>query len=107
MARLRRRVDDDGWPDFADEGQDSGSIADVELVMNEPSQLAGEPLLIPPRITLWPEENGPLVVIDAMNAVPELAREIRANFRANEAGGAGDEDAFVLQWSGALRVGCK
>jgi hypothetical protein len=63
-------------------------------VVDETRKLLGEPLLVPTRVALRPEENRALVVIHPVNAIPEFAGEIDADFRANQAGGTGDEKSL-------------
>ena len=58
-------------------------------------QLALEALLVPARVALRAEEDGALVVVDAVDGVAELAREVGADFRADQAGRSGDEKVFM------------
>lgn len=55
------------------------------------SEGSSEASLIPSSVPLRPEKEGSLVVVDAMN-LPSEGCEIDADFRANKAGGAGDEE---------------
>jgi hypothetical protein len=53
----------------------------------------GQALLIPTRVALRTEENGALVVVDAVD-FPAKVGEMKTNFRADEARGTGDEEFF-------------
>jgi len=60
-------------------------------VVGEPRQLVLQAALVPAGVARRAEEDGALVVVDAVHIVAELAGEIRADFRADEAGGTGDK----------------
>ena len=60
--------------------------------------------LVPARVTLWPKKNGALVVVDAVN-FPAFCSEMRADFGADEAGRACDQELHhkVLEGLGTKR----
>jgi len=84
-------VNDDRGFDRFDESLDALAVADVEFVVDEAGELGGEAALVPARITRRTEEDGALVVVDAVDGVAEFFREIDADFGTDEAGGTGDE----------------
>ena len=94
VGRLRGGVDDDGGRDGFDEGEDAGAVADVELVVDEARELGGETGLVPAGVAGGAEEDGALVVVDAVDGVAEFAGEIDADFGTDKAGGAGDEESL-------------
>ena len=59
--------------------------------MRERTQRCSEPGLVPPRVAGGSEEDGPLVVVEAVNP-PSEGVEVGGDLAADEAGGAGDED---------------
>jgi hypothetical protein len=63
-------------------------------VVDEAGELGGEARLVPAGVTGGAEEHGALVVVDAVDGVAEFACEVDADFGADEAGGAGDEEGF-------------
>ena len=69
------------------------TVADVELVVVEIFDQLGEALLVPTRVALRTEENGALVVVEAVDFPAEVG-EMETDFRADEAGGTGDEEFF-------------
>jgi len=85
-------VDDRRWLDFSHEPQDAVAIADVEFVVGERPQRRGKPGLVPAGVAGGAEENGPLVVVDAVNP-PAEGVEVGGDFAADEARGACDEKA--------------
>ena len=91
VGRLGGGVDSGVGPQVGEERDDSGAVASVEFVMVKGgSESGGEAPLIPSCVPLRPEKDSPLIVIDAMD-FPTESSEVDANFRADEAGGAGDE----------------
>ena len=70
------------------------TVADVELVVPERRKLSLEPLLVPARVALRPEEDGALVVVDAVDLIA-LVREVPAHFAADQARGAGHKDGVL------------
>ena len=94
VGRLRGGVDDDRGANGFDEGEDAGAVADVEFVVDEAGELGGEARLVPAGVTGGAEEDGALVVVDAVNGVAEFARKVDADFGADEAGGTGDEEGL-------------
>ena len=107
VGGLRGGVDDDGGADGFDEGEDAGAIADVEFVVDEAGELGGEAGLVPAGVARRAEEDGALVVVDAVDGVAEFAGEIDADFGADEAGGTGDEERFGHRgkvWAGVGRA---
>ena len=83
-----------GLQRLASSASTPGAVADVELVMDEAWELCCQALLVPARVALRAEEDRALVVVDAVNDVTQLACEITADFRADQAGRAGDEKTF-------------
>jgi len=84
-------VDNGVGPECVDERQDAGAVAHVQLVVREAGQRRLEAALVPPRVAGRAKKNRPLVVVDAVNGV-SVRREICADFRADQAGRAGDEE---------------
>ena len=69
-------------PDFPDQREDAGAVADVELVMDETGDGPGQPLLVPAGVALRAEEDGALVVVDAVDLqarLMEIQRDLRAD----------------------------
>ena len=92
MRGLRGGVNDGIGLEFLEEGKDSLAVPDIEFVMVKGGpERFGKPSLIPPGVSLWSKENGPLVVVETMDFPPESG-EMDANFRADQAGGSGDEE---------------
>ncbi len=85
-------VDDGIGPQGLQQGEHAGTVADVELVVSEgfPKRF-GEPALVPSGIALRAEEDGALVVVDPVDGPAEFCK-VHADFGADEAGGAGDEE---------------
>jgi hypothetical protein len=73
VAGLGGGVDDGVGLDLGNQVEDTLSVADVELVMDEALEIFLEALLIPAGVSLRTKENGALVVIDAVDLVSELA----------------------------------
>jgi hypothetical protein len=91
---LGRRVDDHRGLKVAKELQHPGAVADVKFVMHKPRQFFGEPMLVPARVALRPEENRALIVIYPMHGIAKFVGEVGANLRADQARGSGDEECF-------------
>jgi hypothetical protein len=83
-----RRVDDGVRPDLGDQADHSGPVADVQVAVGEAPQRRLEALLIPACIALRAEVRGARVVVDAVD-LPAQAGEVRADLRADRAGGTG------------------
>ena len=81
---LRGRVDDRRRPQRLDQGQDAGPVADVELVVHEAGHVALEAGLVPARVARGSEEDGALVVVDAVHLVA-LGREVGAHLAPDQA----------------------
>lgn len=90
-------------PEFGEEREDTTAVADIEFVMVKGStESCGKSSLIPSRISLWSEKDGPLIVVDTMD-LPSESAEMDADFGADEAGGARDEE-FHLELFSCLAV---
>ena len=61
------------------------------------SQVGEEPPLIPPRVAVRPKKIRPHVVVEPGH-LPPLPTEMFDNFRADEAGGTGDEEFLQRGW---------
>ena len=92
VAGLGGGVDDGVGFDRFEEVENALAVADVELVVGKGLEGGLEPLLVPAGIALFPEENGALVVVDPVEG-PAFFSEKDADFRTDEAGGSGDEEA--------------
>lgn len=91
VGRLRGGVDDGIGLDLLQQVEDSLAIPDVEFMVVEGfAKGLGETALVPAGVALGAEEDGALVVIDAVD-FPAVSGEMDADFGANETGGAGDE----------------
>ena len=89
---LRGGVDDGVGSQLTKEGEDALAVADVEfVVVKGGAERFSETMLVVAGVTLRPEKDSALVVVDAMD-LPAKRREMDADFRANEAGRAGDEE---------------
>ena len=87
-----RSCDDGVGPNLAQQGEDALAVPDVEFVMDKSSPKSfGEATLVPSGVALRPEEHSPLVVIHAVD-FPAKLREVDADFGADEAGRAGDQE---------------
>ena len=87
VARLRGRVEHGVRTKLADEIQHTGPIPNVQLVMREAAILRRQPRLVPPRVTLRPEEIRPHVVVHPMDLPPEPMK-VLDHLGANQAVGA-------------------
>ncbi len=76
MAGLGGSVDDGIGLHVSYEVENPLAITDIEFVMDEAQQVFLKALLVPPCISLGPEEDGALVVIDSVNLVTELVGEV-------------------------------
>ena len=94
MARLSGCVDDGIRADFCDEIDHSLPIPNINFMMNEAGKLGRKTLLVPPRVTLRTEEDGTLVVIDAVDLITEFIGEVLADLGTDEARGTGNEEFF-------------
>jgi len=102
VGGLRGGVHDGGGFHLLEQREHAGTVADVELVVDESRQLAHEAVLVPPGVALRAEEDGALVVIHAVDRVAEFACEIAADLGADEAGRPGDEQRFGHKCARAL-----
>ena len=93
VAGLCGGVDNGVGFEIRDEIKHALAIANVEFVVAEVFDQLGETLLVPARVPLRTEENGALVVVDPVDFPSEIG-EVETNFRADEAGGTGDEEFF-------------
>ena len=93
VAGLRGGVDDGVGLELGDEIEDALAVADVEFVVVEVFDQLGQALLVPAGVTLRSEENGALVVVEAVDFPTEVG-EVETNLRADEAGGSSDEKFF-------------
>ena len=87
---LRRRVDDEVRPRLADEPLDPVAVADVEVVVLEPRRLPPQPLEVPGRVAVLPEEVAAHVVVDPVHAPAALVEEGHA-LGADQAARARDD----------------
>ncbi len=85
VRRLGGGVNDRVGLQLPYEPSDARAIANVELVMRERLQRGLEAALIPARVALLTEEDRALVVVDAVDAPPQLGK-IRGDFRSDQAG---------------------
>lgn len=92
MTGLGGGVNDVGGFQGGQAFQHGLAIPDVEFVMAERGVQAFEPLLIPARVSLRPEEVGTHVVVNAMHLPAKLA-EIIDDFGTDEAGRTGGEES--------------
>ena len=88
---LGRGVDDRGGLDRGDKPEHALAVADVEFMVCEGTQRCSEPALVPPRVAGGSEENGPLVVVEAVNP-PSEGVEVGGDLAADEARGASNQD---------------
>ncbi len=93
MAGLGGGVNDGVGLEIGDKIENTLAIADVEFVVVEIFDQFGQTFLVPAGVALRPEENGALVVVEAVD-FPTEAGEVQTNLRADEAGGSGDEEFF-------------
>ena len=83
VRRLSRGMDDEAWPNSADNIGDRLAIAHVNRVMVKVVERTLKPLLIPTRVPRRSEEDGSLVVVDPVHTTA-ARREERADLRADE-----------------------
>jgi hypothetical protein len=84
MTGLRGGVENSNRAHFLQNLPNSLAIANIQLVMMEICNLAGQTRLIPAGVALGVEEGCALVVVDAMNLPPNLAK-VLAYFRTDPA----------------------
>jgi hypothetical protein len=96
VAGLRRSMHNGLRPDLPEQSQHAVAIADVHLVMLKGGKRCSEPLEVPPRIALRPEEVSPHVVVDAMNA-PAQTAEVFHNFRPDQSRRACHQECFSFR----------
>lgn len=90
VARLSCSVNDGVRPECVDEIQDTVPVANIEFMMLETRKVVLQPALVPARISLWPEKDRTLIVVQAMD-FPPCPREVGANFGSDEAGRTGNQ----------------
>jgi hypothetical protein len=90
VARLSGGVNDGVGLQFGEQLDGAGPVADVEFVMLKRAERRFKPPLVPAGVARLPEEDGPLVVVDAVNS-PAKGVEKRADFRADEPRRTSDE----------------
>ena len=73
VAGLGGGVDDGVGLDLGNQVDDSLTVSDVQFVVNEAFEIFLEALLVPASVSLRAEEDGALVVINAVDLVTELA----------------------------------
>ena len=93
MAGLRGGVDHGIGLELGQEVENAWAVADIEFMVVKVFDQPGETLLVPACVALRSEKDGPLVVVEAVD-FPAEAGKVEANFRADEAGGSGDEEFF-------------
>lgn len=86
-------MNDDIRFDIGDKLQDCIAIPNVDVEMVVARDRATKALESPTGISLRPEEDRPLVVIDA-EYLEAFARQMSAYFRSDKAAGAGDKGGF-------------
>ena len=89
VRRLRRRVHDKARPQFLHQLAEAGAVADIQFVVVKVGHGSLQPLLVPARVGLRPEENRSLVVIQPMDLEPPC-REKNTNLRTDQPIGTGD-----------------
>jgi len=70
--------------------EDALAVADIELMMNEPLEIALKTLLIPTCVSLRTKKDSALIVIDPMNLILKLLGKIVTNLGTDQARGSGD-----------------
>jgi hypothetical protein len=91
-------VDNDRRPDLTHQGEDALAVADVRLMVLKARQFADEAGLVPAGVALRTKEHGALVVVHAMDG-EAVSRKETTDLRADEAGGAGDENLALAHAS--------
>jgi hypothetical protein len=66
-------------------------IANIDAAVLKPARGFYQPLQIPGRITGWPEELGPKIIVNACNRVPLLV-EVLHGFRTYQPATARDQN---------------
>src|SRR5690242_21656590 len=94
MRRLRRTMDDQVEVLRAKEFFNGGAAANVQSGVREPLGRALQPLQVPQRVSLWPEEHTAHVVVHAGNFVA-LPVKMFHRFRANQAAASSNEYLHV------------
>jgi len=94
MAGLGGGVDDGVGPDLSNKVEDTLSVADVELVVDEALEILLEALLIPAGVSLRAKEDRALIVIDSVDLVSKFIGKVVTNLRADEARRTCDEEFF-------------
>ena len=93
MAGLRGSVDHGIGLKSGQEVEHSLAVADIKFMVVEVFNQRSQAFLVPACVTLRPEKHGALVVVETVD-FPAEAGKVEANFRADEAGGSGDEEFF-------------
>jgi hypothetical protein len=91
VAGLGGSVNDGIGLEPGDEVEYALAVADVQFVVAEVLELRSETFLVPTGVALYPEEDSTLVIVHPVDPPAELV-EVTADFAADEAGGAGDEE---------------
>jgi hypothetical protein len=75
VTGLAGRVDQSVRPYRLKQGENAGSVADIQLVMFEVRKVRLESMLIPTRVALGAKEDGALVVVQSMDGPPLIGKE--------------------------------
>jgi hypothetical protein len=89
MGGLGRGVDDTIRLQRFDQGEDSCTVPDIEFVMREAGDEFRQAGLVPAGVALSAKEDGALVVVYTVDGAALLV-EMKADFRADQAGGSRD-----------------
>src|SRR5882762_1183736 len=103
VARLGCRVHGERGLQRGDQRVYPATVADVELVMLEPSVGLDEAPLVPTRVPARPEEVGAHVVVHPVD-FPVEAAEIFDDLGSDQTGRSGYEgNAFLIDWHSGLK----
>ena len=83
MGRLGCRMNNAGRSQFFDQIKHCLSVADVQLMMTKILQCPYQALLAPASVTRGAEENGPLIIVDAVDGKSLFVKE-GSDFRADQ-----------------------
>src|ERR1051326_7639915 len=84
MRWLRRGVNDRRRLEFLDQPENACPIANIQLVMNESGKAARETVLVPASVSLRPEENLTLVIVNTVD-LESASVEKSAHLRPDQA----------------------
>jgi hypothetical protein len=87
-------VDDAGWPEGADEFEDTVAVADVEGVVDVMFERLFETFLVPGSVAAGAEEFAPPVVVEAMDGEAALVKSL-TNFRTDQSRRSGNENCLI------------